>query len=325
MKNLYSSALVALLFHSVLVLGHIPVLAQSDSGNLVHAGQDPTGNVRNEIDFISDTQQPMTLEELKLRPDHNTKATSLLFAGMLKQKPLAIYMLGDVVALGSSDHKWRTVDRFMDSCRKNGIAVHGLLGNHDVMWTRRAGEKNFQKRFPDNVDIGYVSIVDSIAVIMLNSNFRKLSGMEIDKEVQWYNRTLRRLNGDSSVKTIIVSCHHAPYSNSLIVGSSSQVQRYFLPAFIQTEKCSIFITGHAHAFEHFEFSGKDFLVIGGGGGLHQPLDTSAKRIPDIAAMYKPAFHYLSIQRKGDKLLLTSHFLKPDFSGTEKGYSFEIRI
>lgn len=316
----------AVLLLCLLAIAHIPVLAQTDSNNLVlHPNRGQIVNVHNEIDFISDTQQPMTLEELKLRPNHNIKATSLLFADMLKQKPLAIYMLGDVVALGSSNHKWRNVDRFLDSCRKNNIAVHGLLGNHDVMWSRRKGERNFQKRFPDNVDIGYVSITDSIAVIMLNSNFKKLSGIEIDKQVLWYEGTLKNLNSDNSIKTIIVSCHHAPYSNSLIVGSSSQVQRYFLPAFIQTTKCSLFITGHAHAFEHFKFSGKDFLVIGGGGGLHQPLDTSAKRIPDVASHYKPLFHYLSIWRNGDKLFLTSHFLQPDFSGFEKGYSFEIEM
>jgi len=209
------------------------------------------------------------------------------------------------------------MDKFIDTCRKNNIAVHGLLGNHDLMWSRRKGEINFQHRFPDNVDIGYVSITDSIAVVMLNSNFKKLSAIEIDKQEHWYTSTLDKLNSNSSVKTIIVSCHHSPYSNSLIVGSSARVQRYFLPAFMQTAKCTLFITGHAHAFEHFKYSGKNFLVIGGGGGLHQPLDTSARRLPDVAFDYKPMFHYLSIQRKGDELLLTSHFLKSDFSGIER--------
>jgi len=267
----------------------------------------------------------MVLEELKLRPNHNIKATSLLLTDMLKQKPLAIYMLGDVVALGSSNRKWRAMDRFLDSCRKNNITVHGLLGNHDLMWSRRKGEMNFQRRFPDNVNVGYISIIDSIAIVMVNSNFKKLSAVEIDQQQHWYATTLDSLNSNNSVKTIIVCCHHAPYSNSRIVGSSAQVQHYFVPGFMQTSKCSLFVTGHAHAFEHFNHSGKNFLVIGGGGGLHQPLDTSAKRIPDIAFGYKPMFHYLSIQRRGDKLLLTSHFLKPDFSGVEKGYSFELGL
>jgi len=307
------------------VFAHISI-AQSGSDNhgfLKECAPDVIAH--NEIDFISDTQQPMALEEIKLHPNHNIKATSLLLADILKQKPLAIYMLGDVVAVGSSNHKWSAMDKFIDTCRKNNIAVHGLLGNHDLMWSRRKGEINFQRRFPDNVDIGYVSITDSIAVVMLNSNFKKLSAIEIDKQEHWYTSTLDKLNSNSSVKTIIVSCHHSPYSNSLIVGSSARVQRYFLPAFMQTAKCTLFITGHAHAFEHFKYSGKNFLVIGGGGGLHQPLDTSARRLPDVAFDYKPMFHYLSIQRKGDELLLTSHFLKSDFSGIEKGYLFELKM
>jgi Icc-related predicted phosphoesterase len=276
-----------------------------------------------EIDFVSDTQQPMALEKIKLHSNHNLKATALLFSDILKNKPLAVYMLGDVVAVGSSNRRWRKADKFLDSCRKNNITVHGLLGNHDLMWGRREGEKKFQERFPDNVDIGYVSMADSIAVIMLNSNFRKLSNTEINKQVEWYEAAIESLKNDHSIIAIIVSCHHAPYSNSLTVGSSRQVQRYFLPAFIQTAKCRLFITGHAHAFEHFKLSGKDFLVIGGGGGLHQPLDASANAIPDLASRYKPIFHYLSIQRRGNSLLLTSRFLKSDFSGIEKGYSFEI--
>ena len=280
---------------------------------------------RNEIDFISDTQQPMAVERIKLHYNHNIMATSILLAAMVKHKPLAVYMLGDVVGVGSSDRKWAFIDRFIDSCKKNDIAVHALLGNHDVMWSRSRGEINFQKRFPDNVDVGYVSITDSLAVVMLNSNFGKLSAAEIDKQQRWYISALDRLNKDSTIKAIIVSCHHAPYTNSRIVGPSTQVQHYFVPAFIKIPKCILFITGHAHAFEHFRLSGKDFLVIGGGGGLHQPLDTSAKRRADIAFGYKPAFHYLSVERKSDTLFVTSHFLKPDFSGIGKGYSFAIPL
>lgn len=284
-----------------------------------------TAQSRTGIDFISDTQQPMTVEKIKLRPNHNTKATSLLLADIVNEKPLAVYMLGDIVALGSNNHKWSAIDRFIDTCRKNNIAVHGLLGNHDLMWSRKKGEANFQRRFPDHADLGYVSITDSIAIVLLNSNFKKLSAKEIGIQQRWYIATLHNLDSNNAVRTILVTCHHAPYSNSRIVGSSTQVRHYFLPAFMQTKKCRLFITGHAHAFEHFNYSGKDFLVIGGGGGLHQPLDTSMNRLPDIASGYKPMFHYLSIAREGDKLVVTSHFLKADFSAIQKGYTFEIPI
>ena len=275
------------------------------------------------IDFISDTQQPMGIEKLKLKSNHNEQATAMIFSDILKTRPMTVYILGDVVAVGSSNNKWAHVDRFIDSCRKEGIPVHGLLGNHDVMWSRKKGEKRFQKRFPDNVDTGYVSIIDSVAIILLNSNFKKLKPEEISSELQWYKRTLGKLDENDAIRVIIVTCHHAPYSNSLIVGSSKKVQEYFVPPFIETKKAALFITGHSHAFEHFLFFQKHFLVIGGGGGLHQPLDSSVNRIPDLAIHFKPMFHYLSIQRTNGELLITSHFLKPDFSGFAMGYSFKI--
>ena len=290
----------------------VPAICQSSKTN-------------NIIDFVSDTQQPLAIEKLRLQSNHNTKATSLILKKILKDDPLTVYMLGDLVGIGSSNHKWHLIDKFIDSCRKKEIAVHALLGNHDVMWTRKKGEKNFTKRFSQDNKLGYVSLTDSIAVVMLNSNFKKLSAADISKQSAWYISTLKKLNDSDAVKAIIVCCHHAPYSNSLIVGSSKQVQQYFVTPFLQANKCKLFITGHAHMFEHFKIEGKDFLVIGGGGGLHQPLDSSANSIPDLALSYKPMFHYLTIKRSGDTLLLTSHFLKNDFSGFEDGYSFQIKI
>src|SRR5579862_3217438 len=207
-----------------------------------------------EIDFVSDTQQPLAIEKIKLRANHNTQATSMIFSEILKNDPAALYMLGDIVGIGSSNHKWRTVDRFIDSCHQEKIALHALLGNHDLMWTRKKGEKNFTKRFPQDDKLNYLSITDSIAIIMLNSNFKKLTADEINKQSEWYNLQLKELDNDHAVRTIFVCCHHAPYSNSLIVGSSRLVQQYFVPGFLQSEKCTLFITGHAHAFEHFKIS-----------------------------------------------------------------------
>jgi predicted MPP superfamily phosphohydrolase len=291
----------------------------------LQAKQQQSVTKNKEIDFVSDTQQPLSIEKLKLPSNHNTEAASMIFAEILKNNPVVVYMLGDIVGVGSSNHKWQAADKFIDSCRKEKIAIHALLGNHDVMWTRKKGENNFGKRFPQDDKIGYINIEDSIATVMLNSNFKKLSNDEIAKQSAWYKSALLKLESDNAVMMIIVCCHHAPYTNSLIVNSSEKVQKYFVPAFLQAKKCKLFITGHAHAFEHFKISAKDFLVIGGGGGLHQPLDSSANRIPDLASTYKPLFHYLSMQRNWSKLLITSHFLTSDFSGFKNGYSFEIKL
>jgi hypothetical protein len=176
-----------------------------------------------------------------------------------------------------------------------------------------------------NVNTGYVSVTDSVAVVLLNSNFNALSAAEEAKQQEWYKTTLEDLDLIDSIKAVIVCCHHAPYSNSKIVKCSNKVQEHFVPGYIQSKKAQLFITGHAHAFEHFKISGKDFLVIGGGGGLHQPLDNTANSLPDLAADYKPMFHYLSVKRIANRLAVTSHFLKNDFSGFDTGISFNTDV
>jgi UDP-2,3-diacylglucosamine pyrophosphatase LpxH len=274
-----------------------------------------------EMVFVSDTQQPMWIETLLLKPNHNTSATADIFAEILRRKPQNLFMLGDVVSLGYSKKKWKNVDRFLDTCRKAGTRVYGILGNHEILGRRKKGEINFAKRFPQSIRTGYVAIADSVAVILLNSNFNTLSLADLTKEKSWYEDVLNALDNTDSIRAVIVTCHHAPFSNSKIVGSSARVQQYFVPAYLQSKKAQLFITGHAHAFEHFVRQGKNFVVIGGGGGLHQPLNSAANRIEDLSTDYKPMFHYLAVQRLGDKLIATSYFLKENFIGFEAGHSF----
>lgn len=291
-------------------------------GTHVHlAAQPDTTRASPELYFVSDTQQPMLVEKLWLKPNHNKKATAGIFASILKQKPQSLYMLGDVVGLGSSDRKWKKVDIFLDSCRKLGTNVCGVLGNHEVMGMTQKGEANFQKRFPMNVRTGYVSVTDSVAVVLLNSNFSKLSTDENQQQRDWYKKTLENLDASPDIKAIIVCCHHAPFTNSKIVKCSNRVQDSFVQDYVASKKAQLFITGHAHAFERFRMQGKDFVVIGGGGGLHQPLNHQEKCLPDLALEYKPPFHYLSVKRVDDKLFVTSHAIDNDFENFHEGYSF----
>jgi Icc-related predicted phosphoesterase len=292
---------------------------------VVNAQQAPTPPT-TEMVFISDTQQPLWIETLIHKPNRNTVATADLFNEVLQRKPQSIYMLGDVVAVGSKNKKWRKVDQFLDSCKQLGTCVSGVLGNHEIMGRRKKkGEANFSKRFPMNVRTGYLSVTDSVAVILLNSNFNSLSKASRKKQQDWYEKTIASLDETDSIRAVIVTCHHAPFSNSRVVKGSSNVQLSFVPAYIHSKKAQLFITGHAHAFEHFMVQGKDFLVIGGGGGLHQPLNQKGKTIADLAGKYKPMFHYLTVQRMADKLLVTSHFLKENFSGFAAGHNFQTNM
>lgn len=98
------------------------------------------------------------------------------------------------------------------------------------------------------------------------------------------------------------------------------MQENFVPAYVSLKKARLFVSGHCHGFEHFNEDGKDFVVIGGGGGLHQPLNNSAKAMPDEASGYKPLFHYLNVRRVNDELKITSRFLENDFASFGTGNS-----
>lgn len=275
------------------------------------------------VAFVSDTQKPMWIEDVFLKSNENQKATSLIFQSMIEKKPTALYILGDVVSLGYKEKKWKKLDENLNQCRAKGIEVNALLGNHDVMTKPKNGEQTFQKRFPNHQRLGYVSVTDSIAVVLLNSNFKKLKPTEVAAQNQWLEKTLTTLDHDSSILTVIVSCHHPPYTNSKIVSSSTEVQENFIPLYLKSKKGILFLTGHSHNFEHFKKHGKDFMVIGGGGGIHQPTRPSTPSMEDLAKNYKPMFHYMLMERAGSNITLHSYFLSGDFKEFKIGYTIEL--
>lgn len=276
-----------------------------------------------ELCFASDTQAPMWVETLLLKKNNNKQATKKLFQTISERRPGALFIMGDVVNLGYSNRQWRPMDAYLKDLRSKNIAVYAALGNHEVMGQAKKGMRKFQERFPDHKPTGYVQVKDSVAVILLNSNFGKLSTEENAAQIKWYKETLQQLDADSSIHFVISGCHHSPFTNSKIVGANKDVQEKFVPLFLASKKSKLFITGHSHNFEHFQKGGKDFLVIGGGGGLHQPLRTGEDCTADLAPDYKPAFHYLSVKRMGDQLKVASIQLKKDFSCFEDGQSMVI--
>lgn len=284
---------------------------------------DTSGRHHTELIFASDTQAPMWIETLWLKPTNNRAATRSIFDNLALRNPAAVFLLGDVVNLGSSNRQWKPIDKYLDTLRSKDIKVMATMGNHEVMGRPKQGQRKFQKRFPDHVKTGFATVVDSVAVVLLNSNFGTLSEQEEQEQLDWYKGVLDGFDSDPSIKFIVSGCHHSPYTNSKIVGSSMAVRQRFVPLYLKSKKSKLFLSGHSHNFEHFKFEGKEFFVIGGGGGLHQPLRKGDGILQDLSQEYKPMFHYLSVRRHEDKLLLTSVRLKNDQSGFEDGKQFEI--
>ncbi len=273
--------------------------------------------------FLSDTQAPLFVESLIHKTPFNEVATKMIFDDILSKKPRHVFLLGDVVAAGSKPRRWLKIDRFLDSIRNNCGNAWACLGNHEYLYNAKSGVNAFQKRFEEHSKTGYYIVRDSVAVVLLNSNFSKLTAGEQSRQNQFYTSTLAALDKNDSVTAIIVACHHSPYSNSKIVGSNLKVREAFVKPFLHAKKGKLFLSGHSHNFEHFRIEGKTFLVIGGGGGISQHLNTGPNRIACENDDCHPLFHYLMIKRNTGHLLVICREVTSDLKGFNNILSIKV--
>ncbi len=278
-------------FFLLFLLYAFPLIAQ-ESGDLV---------------FIADIQAPTWAEKISHKKERNIEAADSLLGHLSKQNYRALFLLGDLVSLGYSDSAWERIDKFLNKTREKLIPSYAIPGNHEYFLRSEKGIKNFHHRFPYVPLTGYYKVIDSLAVIMLNSNFKKLSDEEINRQQAWYLRQMDSLNKAPGIKAIIVCCHHSPYTNSKEVGVSEEVQEKLVPAYLGTSKAVLFLSGHAHSLELFVKHDKYFMVIGGGGGVAQPMRTGDNSAFHdlINAENKPRFFYLVVKQSGNELQLSA--------------------
>lgn len=269
------------------------------------------------IAFISDIQAPNVFEDIFFKNESNVQATDVLLKDLNEKKPSSLFILGDIAAFGFQKDDWKFIDKHLKEFRRSNIPYYATPGNHEYIFYAKKGIKNFLKSFPNTPLTGYYKIVDSIAVVMLNSNFSKLKSKEQDYQLKWYRSIMDSLQKRNSVKTIIVCCHHAPFTNSKIVTPSTDVQQKFLPIFEKTSKAKIFLSGHSHNLEQFILKDKNYFVIGGGGGSKQVVSkTNKNQAKKISIKNKHRFFYILVNRKNDELVLTAR----GFSGEKKKMS-----
>ena len=281
--------------------------------NLNGFSQD-VGN-QQRIYFISDVQTPLLLEKMVLKAYKNEEARDILFEDILLNHPVNLLMLGDLTSRGSVEETWSPLDDFMNSLKIIGTKVYAIPGNHEYMSRSSGGTSMFIQRFQKEWLSGYVVRIDSLAIVMLNSNIDKIADNELEKQLKWYKTTMISLDYDPAINAIIVCTHHPPYSNSKIVGSSEQVQKLIIPDFETSHKSLLFISGHSHNLEYFSGNfGKHFLVIGGGGGLTQPLTprNRSKHHDLLLQDLKPLYFYLIIEKSDNNLKLIARGFKKDF-------------
>jgi predicted phosphodiesterase len=301
------------------------VLTWCHGGTSYGKDNNSTDSAQHSIIFISDTQAPMRFEKTFMRTHRNEEATKILLNTILSDSTVSsVFLLGDVTAMGSFEYNWRTIDSFLICLKVRQISAYVAAGNHDYLLSPIAGESNLKKRFPDFKRTGYSIRNGPLALVLLNSNFSELNHSEEMQQQEWYLNELHALDQDSTIKMVAVGCHHPPFSNSAIVGHDQQVRNRFVPPFMKSNKCRLFLSGHAHTFQHFKdtVANKHFLVIGGGGGLLHTLKAGEPDELQDQVQWNNEyrmFHFVRGVISTDGLSLNVMMLTEDLGGPQSVY------
>lgn len=266
------------------------------------------------IVFLSDTQSPFWLEKIRLESNDNEQARSTIFDRIQNIGPQSVFHLGDLVTFGFREGDWQEIDNFTDRLIEQNIPFYPILGNHELMIFSGSGRKKFEARYRSGFTSGYIVKEDNIAIIMLNSNFDDMTESQIDQQQVWYLKTLQECDKDQEIDAVIVASHHPPYTNSKIVDPNEDVQNYFVPGYFKSKKTKIFLSGHAHTFEHFKVLDKHFMVIGGAGGLQHPLLSGEEiRYHDqyTSSEELRPFHFLEITIQSGSLSTNVHMIESE--------------
>ena len=130
--------------------------------------------------FVSDTQEPLWVEKLFLKTNNNSQATDAIFRSILSTNNVGeVFHLGDLTALGSLSWEWKKIDKFTAELKKSGVSFNPLMGNHEYFIFAKGGKREFAKRFSLEKTKWYSVKRGDNGVILLNSNFAKLTKEEI--------------------------------------------------------------------------------------------------------------------------------------------------
>ncbi len=265
--------------------------------------QEVKSHSSNPIIIVGDTQRSSKWEFILEQSEGVPKK---IFNKIADENPLFVVHLGDMSFWGSSTTWWSYFDEDAAEVIKKGIPIFPVLGNHDYFGNNDKAVNNLVSRFPFLKErTWYTKRINNLGIIFLNSNFEDLTDEDNKAQLRFYKKELKTLEQDSSIQHIIIVCHHSPYTNSTIVDPSREVQKNFVPLFINAKKTKAFLTGHCHNIEHFIKSNKHFIVTGGGGGPRQKLATGkrAKYKDFFTAGRIRYFNYCRLTFEGDNLKL----------------------
>ncbi len=251
------------------------------------------------IGVVGDTQQTLS-GEIALGREVNDAERDVILTGLGSETLDAVVHVGDLVGLGNSDEHWQQFDEFFAPVLATGAPVFPVLGNHEYCGTgigcaRRnmvhdiSLEPVWERFAAMERRTWYTQQVGEVALILLDTNLWEYgvdlgrgdpstSSAEFMTQVDWFQERLDEFDADPDVSTVVVAGHHPMFSNADFIYESNPLvpvletedlaflRESFLSSMLSAAKVRLYVSGHAHGFEHFREGDVDFVVTGGGGG-----------------------------------------------------------
>ncbi|MDT8322495.1 MAG: metallophosphoesterase [Bacteroidota bacterium] len=278
-----------------------------------------------QVILVGDPQRTGVPERL-LQREQNDQARAAVMRGIAAARPDMLIILGDLVYQADDDEAWTHFDGIMHDIRSAGVPVFPILGNHEYFGNDAAGRRRLDARFPPLRGRDWYELrCGPVAFLLLNTNFDEMQDSSVQRQQRWYESRLAALDADDAVRHVVVCGHHPPYTNSMIVSASAEVEHSVVLPFLDARKTALLFSGHCHAYEHFRSGNKHFIVSGGGGGPRQELDRCwHRRYDDLypGAAVRP-FHYCALRIRGDTLRLRVRMLSEDMAGWYTGDSLTV--
>jgi len=304
------SALTILL--NILSFSGLSLASTNDRDIPFYAGFSGIDHTRPSFVIVGDTQSTSHWEFWR---ESNDKGRKQLIDEIAARDPAFVINLGDLTTRGSSKKHWQNFDALHKTVLEKKIPYLPILGNHEYYGNKKCALHNYFERFPHLEKRHWYSFTwKNIALIMLDSNFSSLSEKQVNEQKQWYLGELERYEHDQTISYVIVCCHEAPFTNSRVVAPNKKSKRYFAEPFLKFKKASLFFSGHAHTYEHFQIGGKTFIVSGGGGGPRHKVTTDPRkrRYDDTYGGGELRFmHFCEIEQRDKSLLFRVFRLEKD--------------
>ncbi len=261
--------------------------------------------------FIGDTQRTFILERFLGREQNDRERESIIRAASTENADAVIF-LGDLVAIGALHSDWRYFDRLVRPFTEKNTPLYTVYGNHDYFFDASRARGYMNTRFPHLLQSPWSCLrFGELAVVTIDSNKAVLSAEAWDAQKLWLSKILGELEADTKIRGVILALHHPPFSNSRRSRTSRAVRDEIVPLFLAAPKALALLSGHCHAYERFEISGKTFIVSGGGGGPRaEILDRTEHRHTDLYLgneVLRP-FHYLRLETEttGPRITAMGH-------------------